>query len=446
MKRLLRNGLAPAVYRQKTREWRSSRTRGRKKSDHAIVAMHHVRPLSVWPSSERALVKHGNFYLRVPRVFSFIHNPEETIATLQELRSALERQNLSTLYVDHRGCEVLDLCASVVMDSLLLRAARHWWVKKQRVQLRGDLSEQKSVNDMLIASGVPRQLKISGDIPAEVADKVVRMDLFQGRRSKYAAKTSSQELAATQLKEYINKCLSTEGSQLTEEGENLLLQLVTEVLDNAEQHARTDDHWYVIAYFSRFETENGGICHIVIFNYGDSIAQSLRSSDAEEVKEEIRALAARHASNKLFNLPFWQEETLWTLYSLQEGVTRLAGTKAGRFRGNGTVKMLEFFQDLSGSTDSRMCLVSGNSFIRFDSTCRFREGKRGVHPGTWKVVAFNDKNDLDLPPDKEYVHSLKHRFPGTLVSLRFPIDRSYMENRESSHARAKDNKPRGGVD
>jgi hypothetical protein len=38
-----------------------------------------------------------------------------------------------------------------------------------------------------------------------------------------------------------------------------------------------------------------------------------------------------------------------------------------------------------------------------------------------RIIAFNETNDLALPPDPEFVRTLKKPFPGTLVSLKFRL-------------------------
>jgi hypothetical protein len=53
------------------------------------------------------------------------------------------------------------------------------------------------------------------------------------------------------------------------------------------------------------------------------------------------------------------------LYALQEGVSRFTDTPGGEDRGNGTVRMIQFFTDLAGE-EPEMALVSGKTYILFD--------------------------------------------------------------------------------
>jgi hypothetical protein len=144
-------------------------------------------------------------------------------------------------------------------------------------------------------------------------------------------------------------------------------------------------------------------------------------------KAQIGALAHEHKTKGFFAiltkyvdiyLPIWQEESLWTLYALQEGVSRFRNTVGHIDRGNGTVKMIEFFSELA-SGRPQMALISGRTHILFDG--KYRISPIEVDGEIRKVIAFNNNNDLRERPDPDYVRTLRNHFPGTLISLRFQL-------------------------
>ena len=45
--------------------------------------------------------------------------------------------------------------------------------------------------------------------------------------------------------------------------------------------------------------------------------------------------------------------------------------------------------------------------------------------GERKVIAFNNKNSLEYPPDGGYVRTLSKPFPGTLISMKFNLKEKY---------------------
>ena len=162
----------------------------------------------------------------------------------------------------------------------------------------------------------------------------------------------------------------------------------------------------------------------MLFNRGNTIFESLSAEKSSEtVKERASALTKQHTKRGWFTKPKWNEEALWTLYALQGGVSRLRDVAPTR--GNGTIEMIKVFSTLGGK-DQRMCIVSGGAYILFDGT--YRIGPTQSAPTeTQSVIAFNSKNDLNLPPDEKYVYNLPFRFPGTLVSIRFSLEKSHLD-------------------
>ena len=67
-----------------------------------------------------------------------------------------------------------------------------------------------------------------------------------------------------------------------------------------------------------------------------------------------------------------------------------------------------------------MAMLSGDTHILFDGTYRMGPDSTGRD-----VLAFNQSNSLAEPPDSNYVRHLQGvRFPGTVVSIRFPLQQT----------------------
>jgi hypothetical protein len=370
----------------------------------------------------------GAVRIPIPEIFSFIENPDQTLQTLYNLRAAIEDPRATHLFFDHSQCKTLDLCASVVTDVMVLRGRTQRRMRGVAFGAGGTFSSVPEVNVLLKASGILKHLGVSAAaLPKDVQDRIRLCPLHDGRPSP-PDKTTESELAATKLTRFFDNCLSTEKYALKEEWKAKLISLITEVLDNCEQHANRDQHWYTIGHFNHLENQDGGDCHIVILNFGDSIFESLNRKDTPTLlKDRIGELASKHHSRGFFNFrkSKWQEEALWTLYALQEGVSRFTGTPEGVDRGNGTVRMIQFFTDLAGE-DPKMVLVSGRTYILFDGKYKLRD-KLLPTGETRKIIAFNPENDLEQPPDGNYVASIPFKFPGTLVSLRFILHKGYLK-------------------
>jgi hypothetical protein len=362
----------------------------------------------------------------IPRRFSCIEDPEEALAVFQSLASLADRRALKEVFFDHSACETLELGASVVMDVIALELRRVWRARRHQTTFAGAYPGSVRVREVLQTTGLVKNLG--------VFDKILRdsrrfelLSLISGRRGKTSArKSSSHENAAQALAEYLDRCLERQGHRLTRDGLRLVANIVSEILNNAEEHSGGPP-WHVIGYMYQ---EDGGVgeCSIAIFNLGDTIFETLTDPTASpQLKGELRELSSLHRSRGLFGVT-WTEETLWTLYSLQEGVSRFTGQAQGRDRGFGTVRMIELFQKLGQTTGGvrrpRMCLMSGSTHISFDGT--YQMGPRRDREGR-KVIAFNAENDLSMKPDSSAVKSLNGFFPGTLISMEFFLDKAYLK-------------------
>lgn len=319
--------------------------------------------------------------IKIPRVFSFLEDPAGAMQILEHIRSIAGRNNVRHIEIDHSDCETLGLCASVVMDVSLMQAKRH---RAQRVPLTisGTFSKKSdAVNVLLKASGIPHQMGLPESVlDAELEKRVRRADLLQGTSNR-RDRSPQRNIAAEALTKYFDSCLRSLGYELKREGKKYLGDLLTEVIGNAQEHGGSK--WYTIAHWHEEKqegTKRHGRCHIVIFNFGTTISESFASPDVSpEFRERLETLARRHEGKRYFALfgDKWDRETLFTLYALQERVSRFTGLPTGKDRGNGTVDIIDFFTKLSGEKGAKMCIVSGHSYILFDGS--YPSGRANRH-------------------------------------------------------------------
>jgi len=126
--------------------------------------------------------------------------------------------------------------------------------------------------------------------------------------------------------------------------------------------------------------------------------------------------ANKHLGKGIFETPY-DEQALCTLYALQEGVSSLPER-----RGTGTTSLIDFFLQLAGK-NPKMCVISGHALILFDGKYSLRA--EPFEGGERKVIAFNNTNSLERPPDGSYVRTLSKPFPGTLISMKFNLKEKY---------------------
>lgn len=129
----------------------------------------------------------------------------------------------------------------------------------------------------------------------------------------------------------------------------------------------------------------------------------------------------KNLSDKYTKKKFWQrntfeEESLWTLYSLQDGVTSVS-PNLYEHRGNGSCRFIESFFNLRSNNNdnklSRMTLQSGKTSIIFDG--KYGVTERVVNGDNYKVMTFNTSGNIEDKPDTQYVRTTDFYFPGTFI-------------------------------
>lgn len=358
----------------------------------------------------------GSEIVAIPHRFSFLDNPEETLRKTNHIRATLKRRSVRSVYIDHSSCAVLDLGASAVMD-IAVMDARGERSKADRLQTSGRGSAvNRHVNILLQSIGIVHRLGVDLGLSPDLASHIETLELFSGH-PKRQARSCTRDQAGTSLTEYFDHCLRRTGHELSVAGKDLFTKLITEVVGNAEEHS--GGRWFAMGFWAD-TTDGAGECQIVIFNYGRTIFESLSSDRTPaETRILLSQLSDHHERQGLFG-PDWDRETLWTLYSLQEGVSRFAIDDDGTARGRGTVQMIQAFESLAPAEQRRMCILSGNSYILFDGRYDLSKDK-GI-----RRIAFNSDNDFRRPPDSGCVRSLRDRFPGTLVGLRLSLDQAFI--------------------
>lgn len=382
----------------------------------------------------------------IPKKFSLIDETDSTLEVVDRLVSySFNIQQI--IIIDYSQCEMMDLGASSLMDVICMefkaeqiRAFVNHQKNSKYFKIQGPLPKDERIKTFLKATGLLRHLKIRNQkTTAEEEQRFVRFPLRKGTKiseERKLTRTNDGERAATDFSEYLDGCFQKAADyRLTVEGKRLIHKWIGEITDNAEDHSGEKD-WFIIGYMTpslkspgeHFENESDGIgyCEISCFNFGRTIFESLQAGP-DSLLKQLKGISVLHSSKGFFG-PQFTEENLWTLYSLQDGVSRHTPEPGKTDRGKGTVKMIKTFQKLGNTNNPlmnpSMVLVSGKTKILFDQQYEMKDQlfdgeKRGV-------IAFNKENDLHLPPDKKNVGCINGFFPGTILTFRFYIEKAYL--------------------
>jgi hypothetical protein len=368
----------------------------------------------------------GKTNVVIPATFSIIDSPEQALQTIGLAAAAAGRDDVAEIHYDHSAVHRYDLAAEAILDMVAMDVQGRRKGTRSPLRFTGTFPQDPNADRFVRAIGITHYLEIAKAklMPSEEA-KLRRF--FQSRRTPdRAAKAKVSSEKATVLRQFadqIDACLATVGKRMTPPGRAALLSYTGEIIDNIEQHAQSAD-WYISSYLD--PAGSPPICEVAIFNFGLTFSDTFQELHAESFPRTVVApYLNAHKRHGWFSQA-WRTEDLLTLVALQGGVSSKSQGIADT-RGQGTVDLITFFQDIctacaaaAVATEARMAMLSGDTHILFDGTYRMKHDSTGRD-----VLAFNRSNSLAEPPDANYVRHLQGvRFPGTVVSIRFPLQQT----------------------
>lgn len=131
-------------------------------------------------------------------------------------------------------------------------------------------------------------------------------------------------------------------------------------------------------YYKIIDETNIGEMQLVFLTIGDSIYEGLKSDSNDETKRKLEYMLQIQSE---YLSSSWNEETIYTVLALQEGISRLRTEKIQgyEFRGSGTVNLIEKFYTIGGTNSSnvepKMSIISGHTFIKFSDKYKLKKRK-----------------------------------------------------------------------
>lgn len=382
-------------------------------------------------NSKKITLKH-KVVINIPTIFAFSENPDVVISTLKEIYNYGMNTKVKEIHFDHSKCIKLGIAASTVMDVIVVGIKTYRKKIKQTISFSGYILENSPINNILLASGIIKHLNAYTGIRLN-QDNIKLFKLHAGKNN-----SQKSDMVATNLKEYFENCLSTQGYRLDDVGANYLGKMFGEVINNCEIHGGMRSIWYTLGHYEILKDEKYGEFHLVIFNFGDSIYERI---NAKETTKEIQELLNKmdNIHKKHYNSK-WNKEAMYTVFSLQEGISRLKDRNipGNRKRGTGTIRLMESLNAIGltqTGKEPELTITSGNISIKFSkqyklNAIKFNDNIMGNNER--KIIAFNKDNDIYQPADSNNVKIIEEHFPGTVISMEFYLDRKYLHKFERS--------------
>jgi hypothetical protein len=365
-------------------------------------------------------------FIPVPEHFCLKTNPKESLTFLGAFSRLLLEEKCRNIHVSHKNTKTLGLEASYLFDIEIKKAEKFQKSLGRKFNLSGEISDEKSVNNALLAFGLLRSINVSTQglradrFDADYADKYLVLFKFGSKKNPSANGSASQGLT-----EYFDRCLKLNGRQLTATGRSNFVDAISEIVDNAEEHSKSDVPWLVLGRYEK-ETQN---CSFTIVSVGQTIFESLSApeSTAKDVLEKIQDIVNSHRPNwekikALGGICDQTEENIWNVMAIQQGISsKKTETGDDIVRGEGLMEFMENINLISDDAAPRkIAIISGGSCIHHDFSYPIRQVPVRNSTKVAKQLTFNDSN-LRNPPNSRYVFALETTFQGVIISGSFKV-------------------------
>lgn len=387
----------------------------------------------------RKKVDPTNGIIEMPKKFSIIDEPEISYETLRKIIRALLIDDINKLTLDYRNCESTELSTQVLLDIILKEYSNFQRKCINNHRYRRDIFptfgginiNNEELKEMMWSVGTAATLGIA----TKDFSNVEKYPLTH--RKKYTnekKRIEQKEIDTTELVEYVRRSLHKMRKELTPQKLDDLCIVIGEILINAEEHSTTGERFSIGFFREDNNNTHFGLFRLVILNFGSTIYEKFKSKDCpnKQIVKQMVNLSNKYTKRFLFFKGEFEEESLWTLYALQEGVTSVS-PESYKQRGNGSIRFIESFFNIKGNTIqdnvSKMTLLSGKTKIKFDGKYAIVEKQKDAN--NFKVMTFNKEGDIETKPDPECVCQTKYYFPGTMLSVKLLLNEDDIQNIKS---------------
>jgi hypothetical protein len=353
------------------------------------------------------------------RNFSFLDNPVGTMENLRQIAECEARCRQFSINFDDEVCR--DIAPYMALGL----------IRQKMLPVCTGCRIKTSIGRVTHAVHLDGYLRIRQN-GLSVSAEILPFPLRERRGKNSSTKdnsawtVTSEERVDSKLVDTIDMWLSklTPSRHLSEFGRSQILTLIGEILDNAKRHSdpSEDGTWAIAGFMEARKRDDGEttayVCHLGIINPGNTIYETLQFAP-EHLRGRIDKFCQMHSPNILAKRRF-DRETLWTLCSLQDGISRVSSEDTPN--GFGMMVLVDTIRALGQasrpSEQPRMTIISGKACLMIRSPYNRSKKTAQGH----RVLALNAANDLQYAPDEEFVFNLPYRFPGTIVAMRFCLD------------------------
>lgn len=367
----------------------------------------------------------------VPKIFSFEENSDDCITFFKCLISSYLLTDTTTI-VDFKICERIDITNAMLLK-IIVRELIETKVRYNSVFYNPTYKEIKYLKS--ICNKVNRYLfayKLVDNIEKKEIEDVQPEEgfLYLGLQTNMASKKSYKEnkkgSVCTIVREFINESLVQSDAILNVSGVHKIDRLLSEIFNNAEDHS-IHNEWYVdgASFKNIIDGEPIIELNLGILNLGFSISEGIINNEKrnKEMMTNIKKWYDRHSELKEQTGSKLSKDDLYTLYSLQDGVSRLKYEDESR--GHGTMNFIKAFITLGSfgkenpEYKPHLNIISGKTCVHCDNEVEpYKENDN-------YLLSLNKEKDISLLPDDNYLRHMQEYFPGTFLEVKIYLNKKY---------------------
>lgn len=369
--------------------------------------------------------KYKRDVIKAPKMFSFKDDYDGSVTFFKELISSylfLE----DVIVLDFSKCRKSTIACFTILEVILVNLydIRDSYNNHRFSPCIRNITVLHSLKDVKTNKYLHSFLHIK--MPDDQIDdsSFLKLNLQSGRIRSYWENTKG--VVTNNVVEFVNRSAYAAGAILKPKGRNALDGLLTEVIGNAEDHSSKSNFWFVdgISFAENQNDVDVVDLNLCIFNLGNSIYEGFEETRVKNIDNYSKCENLYNKHTKLFNARnHFERESLFTLYILNEGISRIKYEDDSR--GNGTMRFLESFITLGSFGEinpkfkCQLNVISGHTILTCDNDIRYYE------EGTFKKLSLNREHDMSKLPDADYLAFYNEKFPGTILECHIYLNKAY---------------------
>lgn len=374
--------------------------------------------------------EHCTDIIKIPKRFSFYDSHNDCVSVFTQLAASLYHHS-KEVCIDFSECEDISVSTMTLLYILIRDFRASLGKGKKKIKSTKLTVKPPSKTDDL---RVMKYLKIFDFYDykdfTDNDGEFLKLPVLSGKfRGSYVE--NRKATAAKQIVEFINQSYRPANKILSPKGRNLFEGLTNEMLNNAEDHSIKNETWYVSGvtfHDSNIEADLLEL-NLTILNFGDSFFEGFERTKRENAAnyQKLEKLLEHH--QKQFSLrKRFEKESLFTLYMLNEGISRLKYEDASR--GNGTMPFLKAFSDLEDKGPqgkkyrSVLKIITGHTTLSCDSdVVPYGEDEKHLR------ISLNKEQDFLKLPEPQYLQYHSKYFPGSFIECKVFLNKNLVDQK-----------------